>query len=48
MRGHEWFHISRTLRIWFCGRCGIIRLNNSATERVCNSHCKGRETEDGR
>lgn len=47
MRGHDWFHISAGLKVWFCGRCGIISLRNEASRRVCDGACRGRETEDG-
>ena len=45
MKAHVWFPISRGLQFMFCGRCGIINLRNSATRKIINKPCQGREDE---
>lgn len=45
-RSHDWFQISRGCPYQFCGRCGIINLNNKATLKVINKPCQGLEEED--
>jgi hypothetical protein len=43
MKTHIWFPISKKINYMFCGRCGLINLNNPITKRLINQACSGKE-----
>lgn len=46
VRKHEWYAISRSCGYLYCGRCGLINLNNDKTIRQMERPCQGLEEED--
>lgn len=44
MKRHAWVGpLSRKIMYYYCGRCGLIRLNNSETQRAVRNSCPGKE-----
>lgn len=40
---HRWVNGLKSFRFTFCAKCGLVWLNNEASEKAANKQCKGEQ-----